>query len=296
MSSNPWKVSLHGGHSRGYCDHAFDPLRSMLDAAVEQGYHTFGVSEHAPRLDEQYLYENEIEMGWTVAKIERDFEAYCKDIVPIAEEYAGRLVVLRGFETESAPCGNYFDLMRQYRARPCFEYCVGSVHFLKDISIDGPRKEFELALEAYGSLEALAVAYYKEMGDMVEALKPEVVGHFDLIRKNGHFYGPLDTPAIVDAALASLEIVRKSGSILDLNTAGYRKGLDTPYPEPWLVQAAHELGIGFCFGDDSHSVAHVGAGIDDARAYLRNNGVDTVTVLTKDDGEVVKKVVPLPGD
>jgi len=48
----PWRVSLHGGHSGEYCDHAEATLREMLEAAVQYGYQTFGVSEHAPGFSE----------------------------------------------------------------------------------------------------------------------------------------------------------------------------------------------------------------------------------------------------
>ena len=53
------------------------------------------------------------------------------------------------------------------------------------------------------------------------------------------------------------------------------------------------MGIGFCFGDDSHGPDQVGAGIEDAREYLLENGVDRVTTLTREDGEVVRKVARL---
>jgi hypothetical protein len=33
-------VSLHGGHSREYCDHARSTLREILEAAVACGYDT----------------------------------------------------------------------------------------------------------------------------------------------------------------------------------------------------------------------------------------------------------------
>src|SRR5438045_1413741 len=37
-----WRVSLHGGHSGEFCDHAEGTLREILTAAVAAGYHTFG--------------------------------------------------------------------------------------------------------------------------------------------------------------------------------------------------------------------------------------------------------------
>ena len=88
-------------------------------------------------------------------------------------------------------------------------------------------------------------------------------------------------------------MIRRHDCILDLNTAGYRKGLGVPYPAPWLVKRAHLLGIGFCFGDDSHSPADVGAGLEPARSYLLQNGVDHITTLTAEGRSLGRKKIPL---
>jgi histidinol-phosphatase (PHP family) len=174
-----------------------------------------------------------------------------------------------------------------------FDYMVGSVHHVDDISIDGTPNDFERAMEGRGGLEPLALAYYEAVASMVRALTPEVVAHLDLIRKNGHLFGAVDTPAIREAADAALTVVRECGGILDLNTAGWRKGLDSPYPAPWLVKRAHEMGVPFCFGDDSHGPEFVGEGIDDARDYLLANGVETVTVLNRNADTLTRRVAPL---
>ncbi|MBX7258686.1 MAG: histidinol-phosphatase [Candidatus Hydrogenedentes bacterium] len=289
----PWKVSLHGGHCGEFCDHAVGTLREVLDAAIAQGFATYGVSEHVPRHGDQYLYENELSLGWTVDKIAADFEAYGKAIADAADEYSDRLIVLRGYEIEIVPHDRYVSIMLDYRKRFGFDYMVGSVHFYKDILIDGPMNHFERAVETAGGLEALALRYYESVAEMVQALRPEVVGHLDLIRKNGHLLGPVETPAIRRAAESTLEVIRECGGILDLNTAGWRKGLDSPYPAPWLVEKAHSMGVPFCFGDDSHGPDLVGAGVVEARDYLLQNGVDSVTVLTREDGEIVRRAVPL---
>src|SRR5579863_5657823 len=102
-SKAPWRVSLHGGHSGDYCDHAQGSLREILEAAVTAGYHTFGVSEHVPRVRPEDLYAKEIELGWTVAKLASDFERYSRDLTDLVEEFADRLIVLRGFEIEVIP-------------------------------------------------------------------------------------------------------------------------------------------------------------------------------------------------
>jgi len=284
---------LHGGHSGKFCEHAVGELQHVLEAAAAAGYHTFGVSEHAPRSQERFLYATEREKGYDIPRLHTDFEAYARAIDRLAGEFADRLVVLRGFEAEVIPTSGYREEMLGIRERFGFDYMVGSVHYVDETSIDGPKTDFEAVLARSGGLEQAAVKYYEAVAEMVEALRPEVVGHLDLIRRNAEPDAKLDTPAIRKAAGLALEAVRARGCILDLNTAGYRKGLGSPYPAPWLLRQAHEMGIGFCFGDDSHGPHQVGEGVEQARGYLIENGVDTVTVLTREDGAVVRRVVAL---
>jgi histidinol-phosphatase (PHP family) len=139
----------------------------------------------------------------------------------------------------------------------------------------------------------MAVHYYQQVGKMVCALRPEIVGHLDLIRKDAGPHGSVDTPRAQRAALEALEAVKEHGGILDCNTAGYRKGLGGPYPRPWFVAQARRMDIPFCFGDDSHCVDHVGAGIPQARQYLLENGVNSITRLIRRDGAIVRETVPL---
>jgi histidinol-phosphatase (PHP family) len=301
-------VSLHGGHSGDFCDHAVGTLDEMLEAAIAAGYDTFGVSEHAPRGDARFLYPEEIALGWDVAKTENDFARYTQAIQAAAEKFAPRLIVLRGFEAEIVPRDSYAARMRRYREQmlsdgaPAFDYFVGSVHFVEEIQIDGPPATYLKAVEACGGIEALAVRYYTLIAEMIETLRPDVVGHLDLIKKNWAAAGfadtPLDSPPLRAAAERALEAARAHDAILDLNTAGWRKGLGEPYPAPWLVERAKAMGVGFCFGDDSHRPADVGAGVREARDYLLRLGVETITCLTRegDDrahGPVVRRVVNL---
>lgn len=293
MRAPRWMVSLHGGHSREYCDHAHSPLQEMLESAVKAGYCIFGVTEHAPRMEARFLYRNEIALGWDVNRLVTQFDEYARRLPSLVEAFADRIELLRGFEIEVVPASSYIQLMQEYRVRYGFEYIVGSVHYVDEISIDGDLEDFQRAMEAFGGLEPLAVQYYRTVTQMVQALQPEVVAHLDLIRLHGHRFGSVETPAIRRAAAEALEAVREAGSILDVNTAGYRKELGEPYPASWLVQMANRMDIPFCFGDDSHHVEHVGYGIERAREYLLANDVRAVAVLTREGEEVVRQTVSL---
>jgi len=269
-------------------------LREVIEAAVACGYHTFGVTEHAPRIEARYLFAEEIALGWDVAKIVADFEAYSQALPRLAEEFAGRIAILRGFEIEVVPPDRYVTVMAGLRARFGFDYIVGSVHWVDDVIIDYTKAEYDRAVAAHGGVEALAVRYYEAVAEMVAALKPEVVGHLDLLRKFAGEDPAIETPAVRRAAERALGPIREHRGILDCNTVALRKGLAAPYPAPWLVRLAHEeFGIGFCFGDDSHGPDDVGAGIAEARDYLLRHGVSEITYLAREPGGLARKTAPL---
>ncbi len=293
-----WRVSLHGGHSGEFCEHARGSLRETIEAAVAAGYRTFGVSEHAPRVEERFLYDSEREKGYGVERLKWEFEAYAVEVSRLAAEYAGRITILCGFETEVVPAAGYRDAMLELQRRQAFDYMVGSVHHVNEIQIDGTKENFDDSVESCGGLEALCVTYYELVAEMIAVLKPQVVGHLDLIRRNALRTADLKTAKIRKAADRALEAAREYGSILDLNTAGWRKQLGEPYPASWLVQRAAGMGIPFCFGDDSHNPGEVGAGIDEARDYLIKNGVNSIDVLVRNASSdsvetVFRKTIPL---
>ena len=68
------------------------------------------------------------------------------------------------------------------------------------------------------------VRYYNAVVDMVQALRPDVVGHLDLVRRNAPPEADLATPAIRRAADRALEATRAAGAVLDLNTGRLAQG------------------------------------------------------------------------
>ena len=182
--------------------------------------------------------------------------------------------------------------MRDIRERHQFEFMVGSVHYVGEMGIDGPQEAYDQAATAHGGIQGLSIAYYDTVSEMVTALRPEVVGHLDLVRKHAPSEESVDTPQIRDAAFRALEVIRGHEAILDVNTGGYRN-LGRPYPAPWLVKQAHEMGIGFCFGVDSHGPHQVGEGLENAREYLRDLGVDSITALAREGGAIGRRRISL---
>lgn len=291
--SAPWFVSLHGGHSGDYCDHAEGALEDLVRRAVALGMPVYGLTEHAPRLEPEHLFAEEVTMGWDLDHLGRLFADYAVEARRLQQAYAGQIDLLVGFEIEVVPQGRYAEVMTELRTNHGLDYIVGSVHWVDGIIIDYTRERFEAAVEACGGLERLALRYYDTVAEMIVALRPEVVGHLDLLRRYGGADPALETPAVRERAKAVLAFMREQEAILDINTAAYRKGLATPYPAPWLLDAARDLGVACCFGDDAHRIGEVGAGIPEGRDYLLSHGVREVTVLRNEASGLGRTVVAL---
>ncbi len=285
----PWLVSMHGGHSSEGSAHGRSTLSEMLDAAVALGMRTFGVSNHAPASDAQFLARDEVEAGFDLDRRLAQFEAYAALSAQAVRDYAGRIEVLRGFEAEVVPAATYVEDVRALRRRYGFEYIVGSVHFVDEMPIDVSRVEFQEAASRLGGLERLLVRYYDQVAEMVEGLRPEIVGHFDLPRLMSEGHPAHDAPAVVQAADRALEAIARHSALLEVNTAGYRKGLDGPYPTRRIIHRAVDLGIGLTLSDDSHSATDVGSGLEAARDLLLGCGVRTLSALGRTSTGLIER-------
>jgi histidinol-phosphatase (PHP family) len=291
--SELWKVSLHGGHSGDFCEHGADSLREMLDAAISFGYSTFGVATHSPASSSKFLYEEEVAAGLGVVELGERFREYSRLSRGLVAEYADRIEVLRGAEIEVVPSGSYAIDVGLLREVYQLDYIVGSVHWVDEIAIDVDRCEFDRAVTKSGGLESFLVRYFELVGAMISSVKPEVVGHIDLPRLYCDGASEWGFDRVLSAISYALVAARDAGCILDLNVRAFAKGLSSPFPSAGIVRAASDLGVPFCFGDDSHSVADVGVGVEAGRSFLLANGVDSITTLGREGGGVVKRVVSL---
>ncbi len=293
--SPAWMVSLHGGHSGEFCEHARGTLRATLERAVQVGFHAYGITEHAPRRDCRFLYDSERAKGYTVERLAREFEAYARASRELKREFADRLDVLRGFETEAVPLPGYAAHMRALMAEHDFDYMVGSVHHVAEIPIDENAARYRAAVDACGGMDAFLERYYCSVRAMIEELRPQVVGHLDLPKLHAPRGAERHCPRARRAAQAAVAAAKAHGCILDLNTAGLRKGLANPYPSPWLVRLARDAGVPFCFGDDSHDARQVGWGFSRAREYLLELGVNSVMTLRTGRTGLARRLVRLDG-
>ena len=163
------------------------------------------------------------------------FAAYYDAAVRARGKYAGQIRLLVGFEAEYIRASS-LDIVRGLQDLYKFDFFVGSVHHVNAIPIDFDRALYARALQSVspaGCEDALFEAYLDAQLEMLAALTPAVVGHFDLIRLMAADPArPLSAyaPAVWDKARRNLRFVKSYNGLLELNSASLRKGWDTPYP------------------------------------------------------------------
>lgn len=272
----PW-FSFHGGHSGQFCRHAKGTLDEVLARAHAVGFSTFGLSEHAPRYRARDLFPDEADLQ--PADLVATFARYVEEADRQRRAWAGRMEVLVGFESEVVP-EDWGPIMRQLRADARIDYVVGSVHTVGGECIDLSAERTAALAEALGGREALQRAYFDELTAMIEAFRPDVIGHLDLIRK---FDGaaPAFSPTIWPHIERALEAARAAGAALDVNASPARRGMGPVYPLPAILARAHAMGVPVTLGDDSHGPADVGVGLEAALAAVAAAGYREVHYLTR---------------
>ncbi|KAJ9624953.1 hypothetical protein H2203_004904 [Taxawa tesnikishii (nom. ined.)] len=172
----------HHSHSGQFCGHASNTLEEMVQRAISLRMASFALTEHMPRSESSDLYPEEISAGQTGPGLFQLFDAFVTEAKRLRERYRPQIQILIGFEGEwirPSFAGVMGDLMGRYE----FDFFVGSVHHVHGVPIDFDHEMYYKARDiSGGSDEALYRDYFDAQYAMLKALKPPVVGHFDLIR------------------------------------------------------------------------------------------------------------------
>lgn len=268
------KVSVHGGHSGQFCNHASDSLEDVVKAYVDQGFTWVGITEHAPAISDELLYADQRAAGLTAAILYERFGRYMNECRRLQTAYAAKIKVYAAMETETYSGYEQFVPALVEAFAP--DYLVGSVHFVDDINFDSSPELYRSAAVRAGGIERLYERYFEQQYDMIARLRPAVVGHFDLIRIFDPDYRQrLIQPVIREKMSRNLRLVKDLDLILDFNLRSLAKGADEPYLTESILRMASEYGIAVVPGDDSHGVGNVGNYFQEGADILRQHGFST---------------------
>ena len=267
-------ISLHGGHSGQYCNHAEDLLEDIIQKYIKLGFKKVGISEHIPPVNDSFLYPDEKENQLTALNISQNFENYFANLNDLKKKYASTITIFTGMETETFTgyVEHVKDLISKFRP----DYIVGSVHHVDDIGFDYSKEEYGRLISLCGSYELMYKKYFDLQYEMIKELKPFVVGHFDLIRKYDKNYKKrILMPEIHKKITRNLELIKSLNLVMDFNQRSLITGHNEPYISAPILKLAKKMEICLVPGDDSHGVEEAGKYIGRAVEILEEYGFNT---------------------
>lgn len=268
------KVSVHGGHSGEFCNHANDTLEDIVRSYIDKGFTWVGITEHAPPVSDDLRYADEAEDGLTAAALLEQFDRYMEECRRLQKKYSAQIKLYAALEIETY--SGYEEFVPYLIKRFAPDYIVGSVHFVNDINFDYSKAIYDRAAESAGGIDEMYVRYFDLQYEMIRRLEPEVVGHFDLIRIfDTNYRQRLDHPEIVSRIRRNLELIKELDLILDLNLRALQKGAVEPYISKPILEMAREYEIDVVPGDDSHGISSVGNYFDQGVVILQSHGFTT---------------------
>lgn len=119
------------------------------------------------------------------------------------------------------------------------DYIVGSLHHVHQTPIDFDRPTFDHALDLYrdkGGMAGLVGDYLDGQYEVLSVLRPEVVGHVDLIKLWNPELKLKDLEGVWEKVERNVRFAVAYGALFELNAAAFRKGWEEAYPSWEILQ------------------------------------------------------------
>lgn len=264
-------VSNAHTHSR-WCD-GLDAIPDMVEAARALGFVSLGFSSHARQgFDPAYSMAPDAQAG------------YFAELRALQGE-PGLPRLWAGLELDALA---HPDCRREAFAHA--DYVIGSAHYLCEsysgvpVAVDGDPVLLRRYVDEVYHGDGLAMArdfFAIEVNALLRD-RPQIIGHFDLLRKYAARLSLFDEadPAYRRLALSALEQAFPCGGVLEINTGGMARGyLSTPYPTLELLCAWRELGGSITLTSDCHDRRYLAHAFPEAAALARQAGFRTALRL-----------------
>jgi len=233
------------------------------EAAEERGIAELGVAEHI------YRFTAALEIWqhpfWREFAHD-DIDDYCGFV---REETDLRL----GIEMDFIP-GREDRIANVLEARE-WDFVVGSVHFLREHSVD---TEDYSVWGAGESAEKIWRRYFETVAESARSGLYDIIGHPDLVKVWGRA-APVPEGDPRRYYEPAVEAFAETGVAVELSTAGWRKPVAEQYPSRAFLEMLVDAGCPLALSSDAHQPDQIGFEYERAVELLESLGVREIAVF-----------------
>lgn len=243
-----------------YSDGKHTP-REIVEQAISDGMKAIGISDHSYTFfDTRYCIQKE-----------KNGE-YINELRSLKAEYADKIEVLVGLELDGFSEGYNKD---------DFDYIIGSVHYVNFgdaySSVDSSLELVSKGINEYcgGDSMAFAMRYFDTYAEQVCRMRPDILGHIDLVAKLGLV--DESSERYQRKAIETLCDVLSVCDVIEMNTGAISRGYKKqPYPAEFMLNEIKQRKKGIILSSDSHSKDTLTFYFDECIELLRANGFRSV--------------------
>jgi histidinol-phosphatase (PHP family) len=224
---------------------------------------------------------------WTMPA--ENLDSYLREVREVKQHYRGRVEVFLGIEADYLP-GISSPVAPRIKDLG-LDFVIGSVHFVTATNgaytwtVDGSLAELRTGLRDIfgGDVRGLVECYYERVSEMAETATPDIVGHFDIVKKNNRrdaFFSE-EEEWYRAAVLGALRSIARSGAVMEINTGGVTRNTSGAlHPSEWILREALPLGIPVMINADAHKPEHLDGHFVEVAELLRRIGFRSQRQLT----------------
>lgn len=262
-----WDTHMHC-HFSGDSDTAPE---DMIKASIEKGLNGICFTDH---LD--YDYKEHPGM------FDLDVDSYYKEIISLQDKFKSVLPINFGIEMGLQP--HVVEKNNKITKNYPFDFVIGSSHVVHGIDPYYPNY-----YEGKTEDEAYREYFESILENIATDADYDVYGHLDYVVRYGpnknKYYSYEKYADIIDEILRQLI---RHGKGIEINTAGFKYGLNHPNPTEEILRRYKELGGEIItIGADGHKPEHIAFDFDKVPDILKNAGFKYYTVFKKRKPEFI---------
>ena len=244
------------------CKHAHGEIKAYVEEAIKLGLTEIVFTDHIPLPDEfdlahrMSLQELDVYAIW----IDELRSAYPE----ITIKFGIEADYYEGFEEFTDKILSKYD----------FDVVIMSIHFLRHWP------EGNWVFNYHFPDRPITDIYNDYLSTLIQGIGTglfDIVGHADIIKSKENSF----IARVPEKVNQLLEAIKDQNMVIEINTSGYRKEINQPYPGLDWLEILKKLEVPLTIGSDAHAPEQVALNFKNVLTAIRESGISTLYTFDK---------------